>query len=232
MDHSQYCREIETYLCRKNNGHLVRIVGPVFEQVCGWADRGVPLKIAFRGIDRYCERHQVKGPRRRPVRLEFCEADILDLFDDWRRAMGVPGGAAEHTEEERTARKPALAGHVDRAIARLLAVRPAATWTEQFGGRLDHLVQELDDLARRARHARGDARSRIIERLAALDVELLSLAVDQIDTERSVALRKEAEEELAVFGTRMSSEAREHASGAAFGRLVREALGLPVLRYE
>ena len=33
----QYCREIEAYLCRKNDGHLVRIVGPAFEQVCGWA---------------------------------------------------------------------------------------------------------------------------------------------------------------------------------------------------
>ena len=32
-----YCRQVEAYLCRKNDGHLVRIVGPAFEQVCGWA---------------------------------------------------------------------------------------------------------------------------------------------------------------------------------------------------
>ena len=31
-----YCREIEAYLCRKNDGHLVRIVGPSFNLVCGW----------------------------------------------------------------------------------------------------------------------------------------------------------------------------------------------------
>ena len=53
MEPSEYCREIEAYLCRKNDGHLIRIVGPSFERVSGWAERGVPLKVAFRGIDRY-----------------------------------------------------------------------------------------------------------------------------------------------------------------------------------
>ena len=97
-DPAEYCREIEAYLCRKNEGHLIRIAGPVFAQVSGWAAQGVPLAVAFRGIDRYCERYYAKGPRRRPVRVEFCEPDILEMFDDWRRAVGVaqlvdaPGG--------------------------------------------------------------------------------------------------------------------------------------------
>ena len=51
----QYCRDLEAYLCRKNDGHLIRIVGPAFEQVCGWAARGVPFTVACRGIDRYFE---------------------------------------------------------------------------------------------------------------------------------------------------------------------------------
>src|SRR4030095_554108 len=89
MDPAEYCREIETYLCKKNEGHLIRIVGPVFEKVSDWAAQGVPLAVAFKGIDAYCERYYAKGPRRRPVRVEFCEADVLDLFDGWRRAVGV-----------------------------------------------------------------------------------------------------------------------------------------------
>src|SRR5205814_1132952 len=93
LDRSDYCREVETYLCRKNEGHLIRIVGPVFEKVCGWATQGVPLALAIKGIDQYCERYYAKGQRRRPVRVEFCEADVLELFDDWRRAVGVTGAA-------------------------------------------------------------------------------------------------------------------------------------------
>ena len=55
--HDEYCRAIEAYLCRKNEGHLIRIVGPAFERVLAWADKGVPLKVAYRGIDRYFERY-------------------------------------------------------------------------------------------------------------------------------------------------------------------------------
>ena len=76
---------------------MIRIVGPAFEQVCAWAARGVPLRVACRGIDRYFERDYAKGPRRRPVRIEFCEADVLDVFDEWRRAVGVPAGCARRT---------------------------------------------------------------------------------------------------------------------------------------
>ena len=79
----------------------------MFEQVSGWAAQGVPLAVAFRGIDRYCERYYAKGPRRRPVRVEFCEADILELFDDWRRAVGVSQlvdpGAGEPARRSATA---------------------------------------------------------------------------------------------------------------------------------
>ena len=83
----EYCRQLESYLCRKNDGHLIRIVGPAFEQVCGWATRGIPIKVACRGIDRCFDRYYARGPRRRPVRIEFCEADVLDVFDEWRRAV-------------------------------------------------------------------------------------------------------------------------------------------------
>ena len=89
-DVGAYCRAVEAHLCRRNAGHLVRIVGPSFDLVSGWAERGVPLSIACRGIDRYVDRQASKGPRRRPIRVEFCEADVLDLFDEWRRAIGAP----------------------------------------------------------------------------------------------------------------------------------------------
>jgi hypothetical protein len=93
MSPAEFCRELEAYLCRKNDGHLIRIVGPVFGTVTGWAEQGIPLKVAFKGIDRYFDR-QVHKSRRRPVPIQFCEADILDAFDEWRRALGLSATAA------------------------------------------------------------------------------------------------------------------------------------------
>ena len=131
QDPAEYCRAIEAYLCKKNEGHLIRIVGPVFEQVSGWAASGVPLAIAFRGIDRYCERYYAKGPRRRPVRIEFCEADILEEFDDWRRAVGVSvldSDGAEASERK----QDSLPSHLDRAMLREQAEREIAPFADRM----------------------------------------------------------------------------------------------------
>ncbi len=228
MDSADYCREVETYLCRKNEGHLIRIVGPAFEQVCGWAALGVPLKVAFRGIDQYCERYYAKGPRRRPVRIEFCEADILDLFDGWRRAIGVGAGGSD----EPAPRKAPLAAHIERAVSRLTALRASASRSLPFGEQVDLAVRELDHLAADARAARGESRSVIVDRLQALDQELLMAAEQATDAALEAALKREAEAELAPFVSRMPQPALDRARHAAFHRLLREAFGLPVIIYE
>src|SRR5215203_1149885 len=159
MDDSfDYCRDIETYLCKKNEGHLVRIVGPAFELVRGWADQGIPLKIAYRGIDRCCERHAARSGRRRPLRIEFCDADVLEAFDDWRRAIGA---GADRVSEAPASSKSSLASHIE----------PAVTAT----------VNVLDELGVSARQARGEARAQMVARLSDLDAALLEAARASID---------------------------------------------------
>jgi hypothetical protein len=93
IDLDGYCRAIESHLCRKNDGHLIRVAGPTFDLVRGWAEQGVPLKVALAGIDCTFERYYRKGARRRPLQVSFCEADVLDAFDAWRRAIGLSGAA-------------------------------------------------------------------------------------------------------------------------------------------
>src|SRR5215203_4871273 len=156
MDDSfDYCRDIETYLCKKNEGHLVRIVGPAFELVRGGADQGIPLKIAYRGIDRCCERHAARSGRRRPLRIEFCDADVLEAFDDWRRAIGA---GADRVSEAPASSKSSLASHIERAVSRLLA-RPANGSAPQLDAAVTATVNVLDELGVSARQARGEARA-------------------------------------------------------------------------
>jgi hypothetical protein len=231
MDVSAYCREIEAYLCRKNEGHLIRIAGPAFEQVCGWAARGVPLKVAFRGIDVCVARYHAKGPRRRPVRIEFCEADILDEFDRWRRAVGVTGvltGSAESADEPGGARRPGLARHLASTLAALTAVRATRAMTPEFGASVDACLDALDVLQREARGARGAARARLLARLAELDRQLASAARVEIGGVWAELVR-EAEEELQPFRARMDRDAWRQAVDTGADRLVRERLGLPRL---
>jgi len=228
MDIPDYCRKLETYLCQKNEGHLIRIVGPAFGKVRAWAERGVPLKIAFRGIDRYCDRYHATRPRRRPVRIEFCEADILDVFDDWRRAVGV---LPDDDGATRRPRKPALAAHIARVIERLVGLRPV-DGAALPPAVIDRIVRELDTLGQKARSARGQQRDAIVQRLGSIDGELTSCASDLLDRERATAFRAEAEAEIGDFLQRMPADARTKAIQSAVERLVRERLGLPVIAYE
>ena len=225
-----YCREIETYLCRKNDGHLIRITGPSFDLVTAWGAQGVPLKVAFRGIDRYFERYYAKGPRRRPVRIDFCEADVLDVFDEWRRATGLTAaGENRSADGEGPAghRGPSLPVHMERVLRRLTSARATGTLDAGFDHLLDRVARELDA----ARGVRGARRQALVERLAALDRELLDAARAGLDDASRAALAHEADEELAGFRSAMSPEAFARAREAAIDRLVRERAGLPTIAF-
>ena len=246
-----YCRHLENYLCRKNDGHLIRIVGPAFEQVCGWAARGIPLKLAMRGIDRYFERYYAKGPRRRPVRIEFCEADVLDVFDEWRRSVGVSaaavpgfgirdsgfGGADDSSGAENEASGADLSGprsslpaHLERVIARLTTLR--AGNDRSLDPLLEEIVRELDAARARAKSIRGDAREALIERLRQLDATLIDALRRQGDDSSLRRIAAEADEELKPFRVRMPADAYQQAHRACVDRLLRERANLPSISYE
>lgn len=229
----RYCRDVEAYLCRKNDGHLIRIVGPAFEQVCGWAARGVPLSVVCRGIDRYFERYYAKGRRRRPVRVEFCEADVLDVFDEWRRAVGISAATADPaaTDDEEASRRPgSLPAHLERVVARLTALR--AGEDRSLDDVADAMVRELDAARAGARQLRGDARQALLDRLRDLDRALLDAARAQLDAPGREALAADAARELEPFRDRLPRDAYERSLGASIDRLVRERRRLPVITYE
>jgi hypothetical protein len=225
-----YCRDIEAYLCRKNDGHLIRIAGPAFERVSGWADAGIPLTVVCAGIDRYFERYYRQGPRRRPVRVEFCEADVLDAFDDWRRAVGVAQPAGAHEQTARRARS-SLAAHVERAIVTLTALRSSAQRARGLTDDLERVVRDLDEMQSLARSARGAAREELLAKLAELDRTLVSAADALVAREVRQQAEEDAQLQLEPFRDRMTQEAYAQALRAAMTRQIREHFGLPTLTF-
>ncbi len=227
-----FCREIESYLCKKNDGHLIRVTGPSFELVSGWESQGIPLKVAYAGIDRYFERYYRQGPRRRPVKIDFCEADVLDVFDEWRRAVGVRcAPAAEPSDaSEKPTRGPSLPLHLERALLTLSSGRAAGRLGASFDPLIDRVNAELER-ARASGGIRGDARKALIERLAVLDDELVREATRCLSEHQLAALTQEASEELASFRERMTPDAFGRARDGAVCRLVRERFGLPTLTF-
>jgi hypothetical protein len=226
----EFCRIIEHYLTRKNDGHLVRIVGPSFDRVRGWAETGIPLKVVFAGIDRHFERYYAKGPRRRPVRIDFCEADVLDVFDEWRRAVGLTAGRTEIAGGDAPVKKrESLATHLERALTRLVALRSASVPASMPDAVLADVVGELDRLLSASRGARGDARQTILDRLEQLDARLLDAARQATPETAMAQLRTEAAADLKPFEERMPRDEWAKTLDSAIDRAIRERARLPTL---
>jgi hypothetical protein len=239
----EYCREIETYLCQKNDGHLIRVVGPSFGVVSGWAEQGVPLKIALAGIDRYFERYYRKGPRRRPVKIDFCDADVLDVFDEWRRATGIQSSVASlqssvdshqstgNGHQSSASGRQSLPGHLERVVLRLTAARAGGSLGDEFDALIDQVAAELDVARAKSGGLRGDARQALVDRLAALDEQLVKQARAVLDESTRASLARDADAELSGFRDGMTADAYARAREAAMDGLVRERFKLPVVRF-
>ena len=246
MDPGAFCRAVESYLCRKNDGHLIRIVGPAFELVCGWASAGIPLRIVERGIDRTYGRYYARRPKRRPVRIEYCEADVRDLFDEWRRAVGVgahgpsaPDTAGEPRRTGAGPRRPAgaqsgrrsLAAHLDDLAARLSAwrPRPGASGIERI---MVEARAAIDAARGGAKTLRGDARRLVVEQLADLDRRLPAVARAAVGDAEMRRFRAEAARSLEPFRERMPAAAFAAALEAATDRLLADHFALPRLSFD
>ena len=235
MTAHEYCREIEAYLCRKNDGHLIRIVGPSFERVCGWASQGIPIKIARQGIDAYFVRYYAKGVRRRPVQIDFCENDILDAFEAWRRAVGVrlPGMAAAGDDTPVRRHKRSLPEHLDRVCERITARRAVMTPPPQeFDAVLEAIAIEAAGFRDLHGPLRGETRARITARLAELDRMMLDAARAHTDAASVKSMQAEAAEQLLPVRDRMPAETYQRAVDSAVDRLLREREQLPTITFE
>lgn len=223
-----YCREVEAYLCRRNGGHLIRVVGPAFDLVKGWAALGVPLSIVRDGIDRTVGRRERKPGRTRPVPIEFCEGDVLDGFDRWRRAVGLteaapPGGSSS---------RGTLTAHVDRVSVQLASLLGSGRVAEALRPAVQRALTTLDGLKAASATARGAARDAVLAQLVDCDRDLLAAAEAALAAERRTTLQRDADRELEAFRGRLSAAQWEAAVRTARQQAVRVALALPDLRFD
>jgi hypothetical protein len=233
VTNGDYCRQIEAYLCRKNDGHLIRIVGPSFERVCGWAAQGIPINIAFQGIDRCFVRYYAKGPQRRPVQIDFCDADVHEAFDAWRRAVGVRLPGAASADDEAKKQRRSLPEHLNRVLERLTSLLAASEpRPEALTQMLESTANEISSLTDLPGPLRGDARARVSARLSQLDRAMLDEARRHADDAALQVMHRDAAEQLAPFRERMPADAYDQAIASAVDRLVRDRGQLPVIAFE
>lgn len=232
IDIGAYCRQVEDYLTRGNGGHLVRIVGPGFELVRGWATEGIPLSVVQRGIDLKRDRHRA-GQSTRPLRIEFCEADVRHVYEHWRRAVGLHAalGAVEAADEEAVeeTKRPSLSKHLDRAIERLGRASGRLDVPDAVRDAVGRLLTALTDLRDHAKKARGEARDTIVAELRSLDAQLGANVRAAAAPDLLADVQRDATQDLAPFRDRLPPDRWQEAMAATVDRLLRDRWGLPTL---
>ncbi len=232
-DIGAYCRDVEAYLMRANGGHLIRIVGPAFSMVRQWAEEGIPLSAVCRAIDQKAERHR-RGTSRRPLRIEFCESDVREVYETWRRAIGATAGEAAPeagATREGLGSGPARKSttrDLERAIDRLVAVAGRLDLPEAFRRGAQSLLDEVITIRDAVKGMRGEGRAKTIAPLGALDRRLLELARQTAGPALS-AIHAQAEADLAPYRDRLGREQWTHAVEVTVDRGVRTHFGLPDL---
>ena len=230
VDIAAYCRHVEAYLCRRNGGHLVRIVGPGFDLVRGWASEGVPLSLVERAIDVCSERREARRDGARALRIEFCEAEVRTEFQRWRRAVGPYLGGAAAEEPAEAAPAAGLASHLARAVERLSRAAARLGHSDTFRTRLDAIITRVAAVQAESKGARGERRAQFVEALAEIDRELMDAARDEAARSGLAAdVKAAAAAQLAPWRERMPGEAWAGATAAAADRLLRDRLDLPDL---
>jgi len=237
-DAADYCRQVEAHLTRINGGHLVRVVGPGFALVKQWADEGVPLSVVFKGIEQKADRHKT-GASRRPLRIEFCESDVCEVFEAWRRATGISiadlpdggrsgldGGPASIGSKRRSPSKA-----IDKAIERLGRLAGRLELPDEFRDAVSRAIERLSAMRDGLAQSRGVARDPWLAQLEPIDRDLLTQARRLVDAQVLRGLTEQAERELAPYRDRLAPEAWERAVTVTVERGVRAHVGLPTLEW-
>ena len=218
----------------------MRVVGPGFELVRGWQTQGVPLSLVLRAIDEKAERHQRgAGSRGRPLRIEFCADDVQELFENWKRAVGVMSQSADPVgpsdlelgrgEDASPIRRPSLSKHLERVTERLSRLLGRNDLPEAFLERVNYAIGVVASTRESAKGARGPARDAAVDSLRPLDRVLADAAHAALNPAESAALDAQAASELGAYRDRLDPAAWQQALAATRDRLVRERFALPVV---
>ena len=186
---------------------------------------GVPLKVAFRGSISTASAITRRARGGDPCASNSVKptSSICSMAGDGRSASPLRDGQPE----EKAPRKPPLAKHLERVVARLIAACADGARGRAFVDKIGGIVEQLDGFAVDAHGSRGEARASIVETLRRLDDDLRSNCSCRGNAELSRGLAADADAELAPFKARMPPSELARARAAALDRLLRDSFGLP-----
>jgi len=224
-----YFTEIEEHFQRRRGGILL-LSTLDWALIEVWKDAGIPLEAVLRGIDAAFDRYERRPSKTRKVNgLAYCSQEVLAAAEDMKEA--AVGVAGEPTQKTGGGFEPVeIAAFLKRNAAEV----ESASLPQAEGLHLESLAKEtaatLRDLAASIEVKVAVPHLEDLERhLTVLEEKLLAGLLAATPDEALVAVRAEAERELAPYRRKMQAAQIEQLVKQFMHKRLLEKHGLPRL---
>jgi hypothetical protein len=227
-----YFTEIEEHFQRRWGG-ILRLSPLDWVLMETWRDAGIPLEAVLRGIDVTFEHYERRPSKTRKINgLGFCSQEVLAAAEDMKEAAVGSAGAASQPAAKSSAGQGFEPEVVAPYLRRNADLLQAATLPEGSGvsarsvafdaaKTLRHLAEEIERKATRLED--------LERRLTVLEEKLFAVLLASTPDEELVAVRAEADRDLAPYRRKMSAAQIDQLQKQYVHKRLLEKFGLPRL---
>lgn len=225
-----YFTEIEEHFRQRRGGGLLLSTFD-WALIETWKDAGIPLEAVLRGIDATFDHWERKPSKTRKINsLGFCTQEVLAAAEDMKEAAVGAGPADRRGEAQRGFQAADISAFLRRNADQL----DSAKLPEGLGVACRPLAQEtarmLREIAEELESAKSLPRLEDLERrLTVAEEKLFAVLLAATPDEQIIAVRAEADRELAPYRRKMQAAQIEQLLKQYLHKRLLEKYGLPRL---
>jgi hypothetical protein len=201
-----YFTEIEEHFQKRRAGMLL-LSTLDWALIETWKDAGVPLEAVLRGIDAAFDRYDQRPSKTRKVNgLAYCSQEVLAAAEEMKEAAVGTEAVDEKKERPPAFQTSEITAFLRRNADQLLAARLPAGRAVSGEAVAKEAASTLRELADQLEDSKAPARLEDLERrLTVLEEKLFAVLLAAIPDEEVVAVRAQADRELAPYRRTMAA---------------------------
>jgi hypothetical protein len=224
-----YFTEIEEHFQRRRGGILL-LSTLDWALIETWKDADIPLEAVLRGIDAAFERYEKRPTKRRINSLAYCAQEVLAAAEEMKEAAVGATSAEAKSQTSKGFQTSEIIAFLRQNAAQLKTVKlPQGSGVS--GQPLAHeTAHTLVELAAELEGKKTPPRLEVLERrLTVLEEKLFAVLLAATPDEEIVAVRAEADRELAPYRRKMMAAQIEQLQKQYVHKRLLEKYGLPRL---
>ena len=239
LNYFNYFTEVEDAFVRRRGKHLM-LCSLDWTLIEVWKERGIPLHIVLRGIERWFDFYETKRRQRSVNMLMYCQEEVEAQFAEWRESrVGATDESGEREDNGARSDKSdglpfsrtAILEHLQRGRSRLseIAAGRKMIREDDFSDALERAVVLLSDLEQDfAAVALPDAQKLEVS-LTGLERMLSDAIRSAASSEEIAAIEREVKEQLKPYRKHMEPAVYQQTFNNLLLKRLREQFGVPRL---